>query len=125
MSAPSLSGIALRGAKVISDVLHPYVALSIVIVYIAYALSPSNRLWATWAVVTIVATYVFPIGYMKIKALLVSRQGNVRVAGRDYFRERPNEMLILASLFGIPGSVILYFLDFPHGIISIILAIGV
>lgn len=56
---------------------------------------------------------------------IVRRTTGSEMTFRSYFRERPNEMLVLACLFGIPSALILYFLSSPPEVIAIVVSVGV
>ena len=111
-------------AKAISNVLHPYVILSLVIAFAAYETSPSTGIWAKWTVVTLLSAYLFPVSYMQIKASTSARATGAQISLRSFFREQPNEMLILACLFGIPSVLIPYVLGSPPGIIAVMVGVA-
>jgi len=112
-------------ARVISNILHPYVILSLLLVYIAYELSTSTSLWAKWAIITLITAYVIPVFYMRVKVAIVAHSSGSQVELRTFFRERPTEMIVLACLFAVPGPLILYLMEFPHSLIVPIVAVGI
>jgi membrane-associated phospholipid phosphatase len=114
-----------RIAKVISRLLHPYVVLTLVVAMIAYKVSPSGAVCAKWTMVALLPAYLFPFSYMQAKVAIVRRTTGSEMTFRSYFRERPNEMLVLACLFGIPSALILYFLSSPPEVIAIVVSVGV
>jgi len=105
-------------AKVISNVLHPYVVLSLVVAIVAYQQSPGLGIWAKWTMVALLSAYLVPLIYMRARVAIVVRTTGAQVSLRSFFREQPNEMLILACLFGIPSATILYFLGYPSDILA-------
>ena len=111
-------------AKIISSVLHPYVFFTLVVALVAYESSSSLGVWAKWTVVALLSAYLFPLSYMYTKIAVVARTTGAQVTLRSFFREKPNEMLLLASLFGIPSALILYFLSSPPGIIATVIGVA-
>lgn len=70
------------------------------------------------------SAYLFPLGYMQAKATFVTRTTGVPVTFRAFFREQPNEMLLLACLFGIPSTLILHLLGSPPDITVTLIGIA-
>lgn len=105
-------------AKIISNVLHPYVVLSLVVAVIAYQQSPSLGIWAKWTMVALLSAYLIPLVYMRARVAIIVHTTGTQVNLRSFFREQPTEMAILACIFGIPSATILYFLDYPSDIIA-------
>jgi len=118
-------GIPRDMAKIISNVLHPYVVLSLVVAIIAYQQSPSLWVWAKWTMVALFSAYLLPIIYIRVKVAVAVRAAGAQVNAHSLFREQPNEMLILACIFGIPSATILYFLDYPPDIMATLVGVAV
>lgn len=112
-------------ARIVSKVLHPYVVFSLVVALVAYEGSPELAVWAKWTTVALLSAYLIPVSYMQAKVAIVARSTGTRASTRSFFREQPNEMLLLASLFGIPSALILYFLDSPAGILGTMVGVAI
>ena len=104
-------------AKIISNILHPYVVFPLVVALVAYQVSPVPEAWVKWWVTALLPAYAFPLLYMQTRVTILARTTGTQLTHRSFFREQPNEMLLLACLFGIPSTLILYFLGSPPGII--------
>ena len=104
-------------AKIISDILHPYVVFPLVVALVVYQVSSGPEAWGKWMFATLLPAYAFPLLYMQTRVTIFARTTGTQVTHRSFFREQPNEMLLLACLFGIPSTLILYFLGSPPGII--------
>ena len=116
---------SFRGvAKIVSNVLHPYVVLSLVVAIIAYQQSPSLITWAKWTAVALLSAYIFPIVYMRVKVAILVHSTGTHVDLHSFFREQPNEMAIIACIFGIPSATILYFLNCPVDIIATLVGVA-
>ena len=62
---------------------------------------------------------------MQAKVAIVARTTGTQVSQRSFFREQPNEMLLLAGLFGVPSALILYFMGSPAGILASMVGVAV
>lgn len=111
-------------AKIISNMLHPYLVLSLVVAVIAYQQSPGLGIWAKWTMVALLSAYLFPLIYMRARAAVIVRTTGTQVSLRSFFREQPNEMVVLACIFGIPSASILYFLSYPSSIIAALVGVA-
>ncbi len=111
-------------ATIISKVLHPYVVFSLVVVVIAYQENSSLGIWIKWAMVALLSAYLFPLVYMRARIYVVTHTTGSQVRFRSFFRERPNEMVVLACLFGIPSATILYFLGYPLSLIATLVGLA-
>ena len=111
-------------AKIISNVLHPYVVLSLVVAVIAYQQSPSLGIWAKWTMVALLSAYLIPLVYMRARVVIIVHTTGTQVNLHSFFREQPTEMVILACIFGIPSATILYFLDYPSDIIATLIGVA-
>jgi len=116
--------IARDIAKTISNILHPYVVLSLVVAVIAYQQSPSLAIWAKWVMVALLSAYLFPLIYMRARVAIMVHTTGAQVSLRSFFREQPTEMVILACIFGIPSATILYFLGYPSNIIATLVGVA-
>jgi len=111
-------------ARIVSKVLHPYVVFSLVVALVTYEGSPGLAVWAKWTAIALLSAYLFPVSYMQAKVAIVARTTGAQVSTRSFFREQPNEMLLLASLFGVPSALILYFLGSPAGILATMVGVA-
>ena len=62
---------------------------------------------------------------MITRVYVLTHNTGTQVSFRSFFRERPNEMLILACIFGLPSTVIIYFLGYPTSIIATLVGVAV
>jgi len=111
-------------AKIISNILHPYVVFPLVVALVAYQISSVPEAWVKWMLTALLPAYLLPLLYMQTRVTIVARTTGTQVTHRSFFREQPNEMLLLASLFGIPSTLTLYFLGSPLGIIAAMVGIA-
>ena len=116
--------IARGTAQIISNVLHPYVVLSLVVAIIAYQQSPSLLILAKWVMIALLSAYLFPLIYMRARIAIIVHTTGAQVSLRSFFREQPAEMAILACIFGIPSATILYFLGCPSDIIATLVGVA-
>ena len=105
-------------AKITSNMLHPYVVFPLVVALVTYQISSVPEVWVKWMFATLLPAYLLPLLYMQTRVTIVARTTGTRLTHRSFFREQPNEMLLLACLFGIPSTLTLYFLNSPPGIIT-------
>ena len=111
-------------AKIISNILHPYVVFPLMVVLVAYQVSSVPEVWGKWMVTALLPAYLLPLLYMQTRVTILARTTGTQVTHRSFFREQPNEMLLLACLFGIPSTTILYFLGSPLGIIATMVGVA-
>ncbi len=111
-------------AKIISNILHPYLFLSLVVAVIAYQESPGVGVWAQWTVITLLSAYAFPLIYMRARIYITTHTSGRQVNLRYFFREQPNEMALLACVFGIPSAALLYFLSYPSSLIATLVGVA-
>ena len=111
-------------AKIISNILHPYVVFPLVVALVAYQISSAPEVWGKWTVTALLPAYLLPLLYMQTRVTILARTTGTQVTHRSFFREQPNEMLLLACLFGIPSTLILYFLGSPLGIITTMVGVA-
>jgi len=112
-------------AKITSNILHPYVVFPLVVALVAYQISSVPEAWVKWTVTALLPAYLLPLLYMQTRVTIVARTTGTQVTHRSFFREQPNEMLLLACLFGMPNTLILYFLGSPLGIIAAMIGVAV
>lgn len=111
--------------KIISNILHPYLILSLVVSAIAYQENHNLEIWTKWTLVTLSAAYAFPLIYMRVRTVIATRTTGNQVSFRSFFREQPVEMALLACVFGLPSAAILYFLDYPPTLIATLVGVAV
>ncbi|APV45083.1 hypothetical protein [Dehalogenimonas formicexedens] len=109
-------------AKIVSQVLHPYVILVPVVVLLAVSFSRED--WVKWSVIALLPAYLFPLLYMQARVVLVARTTGVKVTHRSLFRERSREMIFLICLFGLPSALILFSLDAPPSIMATLIGLS-
>jgi len=91
---------------------------------IAHQESSILGVWFKYTSVALIPAYLFPFLYMRARAYAIARTSGGQVNPRSYFREQPTEMVILACIFGIPSSTILYFLSYPNNIIATLVGVA-
>ncbi len=111
-------------AKLASNLLHPWALLVPVLALTAYQTVGRSPEWIKWTLLAYVPAIAFPALYAKIKAIRLSRGGNQQKVSRSLFREKPRELLIMTVLFGVPSSLILYYLNGPKNVLVIILGVA-
>jgi len=118
-----------RIARVVSKLLHPYVCLPVVVALIAYGASSSLGVAIKWTVVGLLSAYLFPFLYLyrqaKIAAVAQTATAQVLYGVAHILREKPNEMSIVACLFGIFSVPLLYILGSPPGIIATMVGVTI
>jgi len=112
-------------ANIASTVLHPYLVFSLAVALVSYQSDPSISVWAKWTAVALLSAYMLPVSYMQIKMALAARTSGTKISFRPFFREKPNEMLLLACLFGIPSALVLYLLGAPHHLTATVVAVAI
>ena len=115
---------AIKAARGVSKLLHPFVVLAIAVFIVAGELSPNFAVWAKWTAVALLPAYTFPLAYMQTKLVIVNHATGAQMTLRSYFRERPNELLLVACLFALPNILLLYSLDSPTGLTATIMSVG-
>ena len=116
--------LARGTARVISSILHPYVVLTLVVAVVAYQESLSWGVWARWMAAALLPAYLLPLIYMGARVAMVVRTTGTQVHLYSFFREQPNEMVILACIFGIPSAAILLFLGYPASLIATLVGVA-
>jgi len=114
---------ALRRAKLVSNIFHPWCVLIPVLALAAYQSVGKLPEFIKWTLLAYVPAIVFPSLYAKIRAWMWSQGGNRQKISRSLFRDKPREILITTFLFGIPTALILYYLNAPRNLLIIILGV--
>jgi len=112
-------------AKLVSNLLHPWLVLVPVVALAALKSTSEHVECIKWILLTILPAYAFPAMYAKIRASMLSSDRNRQRVSRSLFRNQPREILIMTCFFGIPATLILYYLDGPKIILAIIVAVTV
>jgi membrane-associated phospholipid phosphatase len=112
-------------AQLASTALHPYVVFSLVIALVSYEGSSSILVWAKWTAVALLSAYVLPMSYMQTRMAIAARTSGAQISLRSFFREKPNEMLSLACLFGIPSALVLHLLHAPLNITATVIVVSI
>jgi len=115
---------ALRWAKLISNVFHPWAVLVPVLALAAYQTVGNPLECIKWTLVAFLPAVIFPLLYAKIKAMRLSRGGNQQKISRSLVRDKPGQLFIMTGLFGIPSALILHYLSGPNNLLTIILGIA-
>lgn len=109
--------------KLVSNFIHPWVVLLPVITLAAYQSVGEPFGCIKWTLLAFVPALVSPLIYAKIRSRMLSRSGNPQKISRSLFRDNTVQLLIMAGLFGIPATLILYFTDAPRNLSIIILGV--
>ena len=110
--------------KIISNVFHPYLLLTLVVAVIAHQESSILGVWVKYTLVALIPAYFFPFLYMRARVYAIARTTGGQVNPRSFFREQPTEMALLACIFGIPSATILYFLGYPTNILATLVGVA-
>lgn len=111
-------------ARVISKLLHPYIVLGVAGAVVAGKVSPSFDIWIKWTMAALLPAYLLPFAYMQTKIVIVTHATGAQMTLRSFFRERPNELLVIACLFAIPNVLILCLLGSPSALTATMAAVG-
>jgi len=115
-------GLWQRMAKVVSVALHPWLVFAAVVALVAYDATDTRGEWGRWTLATLFLAYTVPILYLRLRAGMLGRGSSSRISIRSIFRERPQELLLLACLFGVPSSLALYYLGGPDTVLAVLIA---
>lgn len=115
---------AEKVARGISRALHPFIVLSVTVAIVAAEVSPSFAIWAKWVMAALIPAYLLPIAYMQTKVAIVTRTTGAQMTMRSFFRERPNELLLIACLFALPNILLLYSLGSPAALTATMVGVG-
>ena len=117
------SNETLRRAKLLSHILHPWAILVPVLALAAYQAVSGSAEWVKWTLIAYVPAIAFPSLYARIRVWMWSRGETPQRMSRSLFRDKPRELFATTGLFGIPGVLILHYLQGPRSLILIILAV--
>lgn len=113
----------MRTAKLVCNILHPWVLLVPIVAVAAYkAVNPASE-WVKWTLLTLAVAYVFPLVYTRLRVAALRGGENISAGTRSLLRERPRELLITTCLFGIPPILLVHFLNGPDTVLAVILAV--
>ncbi|GEM_PF-1262292 len=115
---------AKKVARGISKLLHPFIVLAVAVAIVAAEVSPSFAVWAKWTMAALIPAYLFPLAYMQTKLVIVTRSTGAQMTLRSFFRERPNELLLIACLFALPNILLLYSLSSPNALTATMVSVG-
>jgi asparagine N-glycosylation enzyme membrane subunit Stt3 len=76
-----------------------------------------------WTLLTVIPVFVFPFIYAKIRATVLSQGESPQKISRSLVRNDPEQLIIMAALFGIPSALILHCLNGPRNLLIIILGV--
>ena len=110
-------------ARLLSHLLHPWAVLFPVTALVAYQSSGALSECVKWTVVTLLPAYLLPSVYAQIKAMMLSPEGTRQRLSRSLFRDKPGQLLIMTSLFGVPVASILYYFDGPKNLLALVVAV--
>jgi len=113
----------LQLSKLTSAIFHPYIVLVFVLALTAYHKTSHPLAWIKWTLLAFIPIVVIPFLYVVVRASLSSQPGIRYIISRSHIRDNPTQLFTMAVLFGIPSSVILYYLDGPRDLIVIILGV--
>jgi len=114
---------ALRRAKLVSNIFHPWSVLVPVLGLAAYQSVSKPPEYIKWTLLAYIPAIVFPSLYAKIRASMWLQGGNRQKISRSLFRDKPREILITTFLFGIPAALILHYVNAPRNLLVIILGV--
>jgi len=114
---------AWRWAKIASNVFHPWAVLVPVLALAAYRATGSPVDCIRWTLIAFLPATVFPLIYAKIRATVLSRRGSQQKISRSLVRNNPEQLFIMTGLFGIPSALILYVMNGPKNVLTIILGV--
>ena len=114
---------AMRMAKPVSNIFHPWAVLVPVIALAAYQAVSDPVECIKWTLLTVVPVFAFPLIYAKIRATVLSRGGSQHKISRSLVRNDPGQLFVMTGLFGVPSAAILHYLNGPRNLLIIILGI--
>jgi len=109
------------GAKLVSNIFHPWVVLVPVLATAAYQSTGNFVECIKWTLVAYVPAIIFPFLYAKARAMLLSRGGIQHKISRSLVRNEPKQLFIMTCLFGIPSICILLYFNGPDNLLAIML----
>ena len=111
-----------RIARAVSIALHPWLVFVPVVAVLAYNSTSTLIEWGKWTLVTVLLAYILPVLYVRVRADFLRLDGQSQISLRSIFRERPEEIALLACLFGIPGLLVLHYLNGPDTLLALLMA---
>jgi len=112
---------ALRGARLVSNIFHPWAVLVPVLAVSAYQATGSFIGCIEWTLAVYLPAIILPLLYAKARATMLSRGGIQHKISRSLVRNEPKQLFIMACLFGIPSILILHFFNSPDSLLAIML----
>ena len=116
---------AYNSIRLVNNVLHPWVILTIMAALIACVTTSVTLERVRWTLLPLAASFLPVYVYTIVKFRRLQRMEKIDTSIRDTMRERPREILISAFVFGIPPVVLLYFLGGPGEVLMLFIAITV
>jgi hypothetical protein len=104
-------------AKLVNNVLHPWLILAIVVAVIVYTNTTETLERVGWTLLPLAVAFIPVYVYTLIRFRRLRRTEDIDTGMRDTLRERPHELLISAFVFGIPPVLLLYFLSGPDEVL--------
>lgn len=114
---------AQKIAKLVSNIFHPWSVLVPVLALAAYQVVGESVECLKWTLLAFVPALLSPLIYAKIRVVVLSRGGSQQKISRSLVRDKPEQLFIMAGLFGVPSALILYLLNGPRNLLIIILGI--
>jgi len=111
------------GARLVSNLFHPWVVLAPVVTLAACQATSEPLACTKWALLTFCPALVAPLCYASVRSFILSQYGTRQRLSRSLVRDNPGQLFIMTGLFGIPPALILYYLNEPKDLIVIILGI--
>lgn len=112
---------ALRRAKLVSNIFHPWSVLVPVLAVAAYQATGSFTGCIQWTLAAYLPAIILPLLYAKARATTLSRGGTQHKISRSLVRNEPKQLFIMACLFGVPSILILHFFNGPGNLFTIML----
>jgi len=95
---------AHRGAKLVSNILHPWAVLVPVLALAAYQAAGEPLEYLKWTLLAFVPALVSPLIYARVRVAVLSRGGSQQKISRSLVRDKPGQLFIMAGLFGVPSA---------------------
>jgi len=112
-----------RIAELFSKAMHPYMVFPLAVALVAYQVNQDIAIWIKWTIIALLSAYVLPLFYIRTKTT-AAQTSDIQADARSLFRDQPNQMLLLAALFGIPSALVLFIFGSPSEIIATVISIG-
>lgn len=109
-------------ARLVSNLLHPWLVLAVIIALTAYSAAGHNGEWVKWTLLALFLAYLPSIIYAGIRTALLRRAEGNDNSNLLLLRERPRDLLVTALLFGFPAVSALYILGAPQEILTVVIA---